>query len=278
MVGWCDPQGKSRDDATAWQAVERISPQHEPRQLVVDAAPPVRVTQELRPIADPILTRRQFSRRGAIFDFGQNFAGKARLSVRGPAGMTLKLRYAEVLAPSGDALDTANLRSAAVTDTYTLRGDPDGETWSPRFTYHGFRYAEVSWDAQWDRNQPDRPLSSMTRDTLTGLVMHNDMKRIGRFETGHAMLNRLQQNIEWGLRSNFLEVPTDCPQRDERLGWTGDAQVFAPTAAFLYDVRGFFGKWLDDLADAQLPGGEIPDVAPMCSNSRMPAPAGPTSQ
>ncbi|MEO0588302.1 MAG: family 78 glycoside hydrolase catalytic domain, partial [Planctomycetota bacterium] len=248
-------------DDSGWEPVE-VDPAVREPEFVISQAPPVRVIEELKPVAEPVEGPAGWGLRGAIFDFGQNFTGKVRLAVRGPAGATLTLRYAEVLTPDGTALDTSNLRRCRATDTYTLRGDPAGETWTPRFTFHGFRYAAIECHENWRLKQHAPQLEPFTSSTLTGLVMHNDMTRTGTFATGHALVDRLHQNIVWGLRSNFLEVPTDCPQRNERLGWTGDAQIFAPTASYLYDTVGFFGKWIDDLADAQLPDGAIPRVAP----------------
>jgi alpha-L-rhamnosidase len=143
-----------------------------------------------------------------------------------------------------------NLRSAHATDTYICRGGGT-EEWTPRFTFHGFRYVEVTGLT--------RPPS---KSLLTALVLHTDMKPTGRFSCSRPILNRLNQNIRWGQRGNFLDLPTDCPQRDERLGWTGDAQVFVGTSAFHYDVRNFFRKWTTDLRDGQRRDGAYPDVAP----------------
>ena len=143
-----------------------------------------------------------------------------------------------------------NLRLARATDTYICRGGGT-EEWTPRFTFHGFRYVEVTG--------LDRKPSA---ELLTALVLHTDMAATGKFRCSNPLLNRLDRNISWGLRGNFLDVPTDCPQRDERLGWTGDAQVFVGTAAFHYDVRDFFRKWLQDLRDGQRADGAYPDVAP----------------
>ena len=145
---------------------------------------------------------------------------------------------------------TANLRSARCIDTYICRGG-DAEVYEPRFTFHGFRYVELT-----GLKTKPRP------DTVTGLVWHTEMAPTGTFTCSDPLVNKLQSNIRWGQRGNFLEVPTDCPQRDERLGWTGDAQVFIPTAAFNYDVASFFRKWTRDLADGQHPTGAYPDTAP----------------
>jgi alpha-L-rhamnosidase len=145
---------------------------------------------------------------------------------------------------------TANLRGAKATDIYLCRG-AGVEIYEPRFTFHGFRYVELSG------------LKSKPRlDAVTGLVWHTEMTPTGTFTCSDPLVNQLQSNIRWGQRGNFLEVPTDCPQRDERLGWTGDAQVFIPTAAFNYDVSAFFRKWTRDLADGQYPSGAYPDIAP----------------
>jgi len=148
------------------------------------------------------------------------------------------------------SLYTANLRGARSTDVYTCKGGGE-EIWEPRFTFHGFRYVELG-------GVP----GEVALDTITGIVLHSPMPTSGEFECSDPLINQLQQNIQWGQRGNFLEVPTDCPQRDERLGWLGDAQVFARTAAFNFDVESFFTKWQTDLADAQLPSGEFPSVAP----------------
>jgi alpha-L-rhamnosidase len=175
--------------------------------------------------------------------------GWARLAARGPAGTRVRLRFAEVLNPDG-TIYTTNLRGARCTDTYTLKGGAR-EVWEPRFTFHGFRYVEVT-------GYPGRP----STDAITGVVTYSATPEAGTFTCSSDMVNRLQQNIIWGQRGNFLEVPTDCPQRDERLGWMGDAQVFVRTAANNMDVAAFFTKWMVDVEDAQRPDGAFTDVAP----------------
>lgn len=190
-----------------------------------------------------------------IFDLGQNMVGRVRLRMRASAGETVVLRHGEMLQDDG-SLYTANLRSARCTDTYVARGDAGGETYEPRFTFHGFRYVEVSGLA----NAP-------TVEDVTGVVLHNDLEVTGRFETSDPLINQLQSNIVWGQKGNFLEVPTDCPQRDERLGWTGDAQVFIRTACFNMDVAAFFEKWMADVRDAQTPDGVFHHVAPAIGNA-----------
>lgn len=184
-----------------------------------------------------------------VFDMGQNFAGWVRLKVKGKAGTKVVLRFAEMLNPDG-TIYTKNLRKARCTDTYILAGKGE-EIWQPSFTYHGFRYVEVT-------GYPGKP----SLDAITGIVVHSDTPAVGSFECSNPMVNQLWRNIVWSQRSNFIEVPTDCPQRDERLGWTGDAQIFIRTATYNMDVAAFFTKWLVDLEDAQTKEGAFPDVAP----------------
>ncbi|MFW6248015.1 MAG: family 78 glycoside hydrolase catalytic domain [bacterium] len=213
---------------------------------VLDAkvVPPVRRVKELVPLA-----RTEPEPGKYVFDLGQNIVGWARVRLSGSRDTTITLRFAEMLNPDG-TLYVENLRTAKATDTYTCSGD--GEfTWEPRFTFHGFRYVEVS-----GVDDPPEP------EQIAGIVLHNDLPLTGSFDCSHPLVNQLQSNIQWGQRGNYLEAPTDCPQRDERLGWTGDAQVFIPTATFNMQVAPFFTKWQRDLADAQGPAGTIPSVAP----------------
>jgi alpha-L-rhamnosidase len=184
-----------------------------------------------------------------VCDLGQNFAGVTRLKVRGPAGTRVVLRHAEMLKPDG-TLYTSNLGSAWATDTYVLKGQGE-EIWQPRFTYHGFRYVEVT-------GYPGRP----TEDAVTGVPINAQIALTGSFECSSPMVNKLYQNIVWTQRANFHSVPTDCPQRDERLGWTGDVETFIRAATYNADVAAFFTKWLVDLNDAQGEEGDYPDVAP----------------
>jgi alpha-L-rhamnosidase len=239
QVGWT----ASPYDDRAWAPVAALDPAP-PASLVAAASPPVRRVRELKPVA----IRRAPSGE-TLFDLGQNFTGWARLRVRGTAGTTITLRYAEVLDRTGD-LYTANLRGATQTDRYVLRGEGE-EVYEPHFTFHGFRYVAVA-------GLPGSPDTA----AVTGIAVSSDLEQTGTLVTSDSLLNQLQRNIVWGQRSNFLDVPTDCPQRDERLGWTGDAQVFSRTAAFNLDVSGFFAKWLADLAADQLPGGSVPWVIP----------------
>ncbi len=238
LSGWASAPYDDRE----WVAVARVDPP--PSALVASLSPPVRRVRELRPVAIRLAPSGE-----TIFDLGQNFTGWARLSVRGPAGTTVTLRFGEVLDREGN-LYTANLRAAAQTDRYTLGGN-GREVYEPHFTFHGFRYVAV-------RGLPAPPDSA----TITGIAVSSDLVQTGSLVTSDSLLNQLQRNIVWGQRSNFLDVPTDCPQRDERLGWTGDAQVFARTAAFNMDVAGFFAKWLSDVAADQDPSGSVPWVIP----------------
>jgi alpha-L-rhamnosidase len=195
---------------------------------------------------------------------GQNMVGWIRLNVSGPRGTVVTLRHAEVLDKYGEFY-TENLRSAKCQITYTLAGTGQ-ETYEPRFTFMGFRYVELNGFP-----------GEVTADNLTGVVVHSDMPLTGSYESSNPLINQLQHNIIWGQQGNFVDVPTDCPQRDERLGWTGDAQAFSRTAAFNYDVSPFFTKWLKDLAADQKPGGEVPDVIPDILNRQDATTAAPSA-
>ena len=238
IPGWCDPETRT----AGWRRAD-VFPKYRGL-LQPKINEPVRVTQTL--------PTRKITRPGPgkyVFDFGQNLTGVCRLKIRGRRGQTITLKFAEMLKADGHVY-RENLRAAKATDTYICRGGGP-EEWTPRLTFHGFRYVEVTGLT--------RPPS---KSLLTALVLHTDMKPTGRFRCSRPILNRLNQNIRWGQRGNFLDLPTDCPQRDERLGWTGDAQVFIGTAAFHYDVRNMFRKWTTDLRDGQRRDGAYPDVAP----------------
>jgi alpha-L-rhamnosidase len=186
-----------------------------------------------------------------VLNLGQNFAGVARLKVSGEAGQRITLRFAERLNPDGTVY-TANLRSARSTDTYICRGS-GVETWEPHLTFHGFQYIEVTGLKQ----RPDR-------DALVGLALSSDTPVVGDFDCSAPMLNQLHRNIYWTQRANFIDIPTDCPQRDERLGWTGDAQIYIRTATLNCDTHAFYTKWLVDLDDdSQRADGEFPMVSPV---------------
>ena len=237
--GWSAP---GFDDAEWTDARIETGP---PGKLTAHAAPPIRVTGKLtaRSIGEP--------KPGVfVFDFGQNFAGLPRLRVKGRAGETVTLRFAEILLPTGE-VDQSNLRAAKATDTYVLKGDPAGEIWSPAFTYHGFRYVQVE-------GYPGTP----TAADLEGLVIHSDLPVTGALRIDSPLIEQVWKNAVWSQRSNFTGIPTDCPQRDERLGWLGDANVFWDAAAFNMDVYGFTQRFSGDMRDAQTPNGAFSDYAP----------------
>jgi alpha-L-rhamnosidase len=246
LDGWSQPGYDDR----VWEAVTVV--EHDLATLVAPLAPPIRVTERVRAVE--ILTSPSGR---TIVDFGQNLVGVVELTVEGRAGTEVVLRHAEVL--QDGELCTAPLRRAAATDRYVLRGD-GAETWHPRFTFHGFRYAEISgWPGE------------LTTDDVTALVVHTDMRRTGWFECSDPRVDRLHENVVWGMRGNFVGIPTDCPQRDERLGWTGDIAVFAPTASYLYDCAGMLTSWLHDLAAEQRADGTVPWVIPDSLDFLLPA-------
>ena len=215
----------------------------DPQILVAPDGPPVRVTETVA-----VQNVRTSPSGATILDFGQNVVGRLRITVTGDAGTVVTLRHAEVLERGELAVEP--LRDAKATDTYTLAGAGE-ESWAPRFTFHGFRYAEITgWPGEFD------PASVVAE------VMHSDMQRTGWLSTSDPLVARLHENVVWGMRGNFVDIPTDCPQRDERLGWTGDLQVFAPTATYLYDCAGFLTSWLKDLAAEQRALGGTPMVVP----------------
>lgn len=198
----------------------------------------------------------------AIFDMGQNMVGWIRFNVKGAAGTQLKFRFGEMLNDTGDAgraddgpggsVYTYNLRTAKATLLYTLKGLSEGETYAPTSTFFGFRYCQLT-------------ATSDVEIAVTGEVVGSALEETAHFETDHEDVNQLYQNIIWGQRGNFLSIPTDCPQRDERLGWTGDTQIFARTANYNSDARAFYRKWMRDLRNGQRSDGAYPDMAPYCN-------------
>ena len=234
-AGWREPGF----DDTGWEGVETLPL---PAGLEIRSPPPVRVvevrTVEPRRLPDGVLQ----------IDAGQNLTGHLRLSVQGPAGGTLRVRHAEVLDDSG-RLYTAALRNAKATDTYTL-ADAEPVTLEPPFTFHGFRYAEIEAS------------EGVEVTAVDVMVVSSDLPQIGEFECSDARVNRLFENVRWSQRGNFLSVPTDCPQRDERLGWTGDILVFAPAACSNADADAFLASWLIELALDQRDGGAVSSVVP----------------
>jgi len=239
MPGWDAPGF----DAGAWHRVNVTKTVA----AAVQAAPAqgVRAFDEIRAVR---ITEPKDGR--FVFDLGRNFAGVVRLKVAGARrGQRIVLRFAERLNPDG-TIYTTNLRGARSIDTYYCRGAAE-ETWQPNFTFHGFQYVEV-------RGYPGKP----PRGAVTGIALSSDTPVAGHFECSDKTANQLYANICCTQRANFIDIPTDCPQRDERLGWTGDAQIYIRTAAWNTDVAAFFTKWLVDLEDARSPAGAYPDVAP----------------
>ncbi len=240
-----EPEGWNKpgfDDHT-WEQV-KIDKNGSGVLLVAQQSPPIRVTRELKPVSI-----KKTSANTWVFDFGQNMVGWAKLKVKGKAGNKVTMKFAELLHKDGTVAQE-NLRSAKATDVYILKGG-EKEIWEPMFTYHGFRYVEVS-------GFPGRP----DKEALTGIVFHSDNPWIGSFECSEELVNKIYKNITWGQRGNLMSVPTDCPQRDERLGWMGDAQIFSPTACYNMDMTRFFEKWMHDITDCQDPSGYIYDVNP----------------
>jgi len=193
-----------------------------------------------------------------VFDLGQNMAGVPRIKIPVRKGQKVKIRYAEMLQPNGE-IYTLNYRSAVSTDFYLPAADGIIE-WQPKFTFHGFRYVELS-----GFDEDVAPEKSW----VTGLVQYSDFDFVGSFSSSHEKLNQLQSNIEWGLRGNFLDIPTDCPQRDERAGWTGDAQVFIPTSLFIADAHAFWSSWMQSLREDQRENGSVPIVVPDIDGQRV---------
>lgn len=239
--GWAEPGFDAAGSGDAWNGVREL--EFDAGRLAEPVGPPVVRTGVVKPV-------KVFTSPGgkALVDFGQNLVGWLRFTVRGEAGSVITLRHAEVL--EDGELGMRPLRSAKAADTFILSGGED--FFEPTKTFHGFRYAEVTgWPG------------TLTVDSLEAVVVHSDLQRTGEFECSNELVNQLHHNIVWGLRGNFLDLPTDCPQRDERLGWTGDIAVFAPTAAFLYDVKDFLQDWLLDLAaEQEAADGLVPMTVP----------------
>jgi len=239
MDGW-DEAGF---DDTAWRAVditETVAAKVEPYPTET-----VQVFREIEPLSVSEPKEGVF-----VFDMGANFAGFARLKVKGERGTRVTLAFGERLLEDGTILKQ-NLRSARAEDTYVCKGE-GVETWEPRFTFHGFQYVSMT-------GFPGTP----GKDAVTGIELTSATEVVGSFACSDERLNKLYRNIIQTQRANFIDIPTDCPQRDERLGWTGDAQAYIRTACLNMDVQRFFGKWLVDLMDAQLPNGDLPKVAPL---------------
>nr|WP_225437192.1 family 78 glycoside hydrolase catalytic domain [Arthrobacter sedimenti] len=235
--GWAEPGF----DTGTWAGTHTV--EFDVDRLAEPVGPPVVRTGVVRPVE--VFTSPSGR---TLVDFGQNLVGWLRFRIQGEEGHTITVRHAEVL--EDGELGARPLRSAKATDTFILSGGED--FFEPTRTFHGFRYAEMTgWPG------------TLTGDSLEAVVVHSELERTGTFECSNELVNQLHRNIVWGLRGNFLDLPTDCPQRDERLGWTGDIAVFAPTAAFLYDVKGFLQDWLLDLAAEQKAAdGLVPITVP----------------
>jgi alpha-L-rhamnosidase len=237
---------RSMFDDSAWSSATVQT--HPGIALDPQLGPPVRKLMELAP--------RKITRMGDmwIVDFGQNMVGHIRLSGTAPAGTTVGVLHGEMLNEDGTVYNE-NLRQAISYDTFTFAGAGSVETFEPHFTFHGFRYAQIT-------GYP----GELTADRIRGIVVGSDTPDTGSFVCSNADVNQLFSNIRWGQRGNFLSVPTDCPQRDERQGWMGDAQVFAPTAAMNADVSSFFAKWMVDVNDGQLANGAFCVTSPRIAN------------
>ena len=237
------------DDST-WEDVETKT--HDPKLLRSPDASPIREVESL-----PAVGILKSPSGKTILDFGQNLVGYIRFKIpAGSKGQKIRLIHTEVL-ENGECA-TRPLRIAKATDELTLSDTEQGTYWNPRFTFHGFRYVEVT-------NWP----GTLDAADFTAVVVHTEMRRLGTFECSNDLLNKLHQNVVWSMKGNFVGIPTDCPQRDERLGWTGDLQAFASTAAFLYDCHGMLKSWLRGLAaeqkatESSVPPLVSPNVIPM---------------
>ncbi len=229
-------------DDTKWSSVTTIQAGY--KHLLATYNEPVKKHEVFTPIK--MITTPKGER---VLDFGQNLVGWVKVKASGKAGSNIVIKHAEVLDKFGNFY-TDNMRSAKTTATYILNGQGE-EEFEPHFTFYGFRYIKIEGD-----------LEEIKPKNFTAVVLYSAMPMTGSFTSSNKLVNQLQQNIQWGQKGNFLDVPTDCPQRDERLGWTGDAQAFSRTAAFNYNVHNFFTKWLRDVEADQLPNGSVPFVIP----------------
>ncbi|MCS6953870.1 MAG: glycoside hydrolase family 78 protein [Bryobacteraceae bacterium] len=237
--GWDRP---GFDDA-AWKPAVAVEP---PRGVLsAQMMPPIRVVDTILPlrITNPLPGM-------WVYDMGQNFSGWVRLKVRGPRGAAVKLRHAELLYEDG-TINVENLRRARATDVYILRGDGEVEIFEPRFTYHGFRYVELT-------GYPGTP----PPDALHGRVVHTDVRPVGSFSCSNPVINRIQRLVYWGIKTNLHSVPTDCPQRDERMGWMADAHLAAESAIFNFDMPAFYTNFLRNIRDIQETDGSVTDTVP----------------
>jgi alpha-L-rhamnosidase len=251
---WSSPTTAATDSDPTWEAVLPLSPLPHSTQLTAGFGEPVRRVEVVKPVQKMITPSGR-----TIIDFGQNLVGYVRLTnIKGPRGHKITLSHAEVL--ESEELGTRPLRICKAIDEYTLKGNEKGEHYEPRFTFHGFRYVQIDgWSSDADLEA-----------SIEAVVCHTDMKSVGSFSCSDPLLNKLYQNICWGMRGNFLSVPTDCPQRDERLGWSGDLALFAPTATLIYDCFGMLKNWLIDVEYDQNVLGGVP--AMVTPNATLPDP------
>ena len=226
-------------ESIAWRSAAKEKLRVRPRLFAAQGAP-VKAHETMVPVS--VATTKE----GLIYDFGQNFAGVVVLTIQGKKGQVVTVRHAELLNPD-NTLNTAFLRTARATVTYICK--EGHQVYSPRLTYMGFRYICIEGIEE-------------KRIEVKARALYSDLEKTGEFSCSNEALNRLQQNIVWSARSNFMDIPTDCPQRDERMGWTGDIAVFAPTACYNFDMSRFLDKWLADMAAEQLPTGGIPNTIP----------------
>jgi alpha-L-rhamnosidase len=238
MPGWNSPGF----DDSKWRQAEIVNPASP--QLKAQPIAPIKVMETIEPISMNEVEPNVF-----IFDMGQNMVGWVKIKIKGVRGSKITLRFAETLQPDGN-LYTDNLRSAKATNIYTLKGNGI-EVYEPRFTYHGFRFVEVTGCTE----KPELI-------EIEGKVVHDNLFQTGSFETSDPLINTLYQNAVWGIRGNYRSIPTDCPQRDERQGWLGDRAYGSKGETFIFDNSRFYAKWMQDIADAQRYDGSIPDVAP----------------
>jgi alpha-L-rhamnosidase len=238
MSGW----DRAGFDDSKWESAQTVAAPA--GGVVSETVEPLRVVETLKPASV-----KQLKPGVWIFDMGQNMVGWCRLHVAGAKATEVRLRFAETLQQDG-SLYVDNLRGARVADVYTLKGGGP-ETWEPRFTYHGFRYVEVT-------GFPGTP----TAAALEGRVVHDDMQAIADFKSSSELLNQIHHNVFWGIRSNYRSIPTDCPQRDERQGWLGDRSQVSRSESYMFNVAAFYTKWTRDLVDSQRPNGSVPDVSP----------------
>ena len=233
---------KTGFDDSDWEPAAILN--HPKDILIAPQGVPVKAMEEIIPVNSFVTPKGEM-----VVDMGQNMVGRVRIKLKGKKGDKVVFKFAEVLDKNGNFY-TDNLRSAKCTDTYIFKGEGE-EIYEPKFTFHGFRYLKL------EGLNKLPPL-----EDITGVVIYSDMEPTGSFSCSNPLINQLQHNIKWGQKGNFLDVPTDCPQRDERLGWTGDAQVFIPTAAFNFDVAAFFTKWTKDISADQSDNGKVPHVIP----------------